>query len=66
MSPLRHRDSPTYAGLSTGRLRIIRIRGQIVYVARHFAGSNWRTLTVPKKKSGEFNAQVASGDKSQL
>ncbi|MDQ1404388.1 MAG: hypothetical protein QOG55_17 [Acidobacteriaceae bacterium] len=39
--------------------------GQIVYVARQFAGSNWRTLTIPKKKSGEFNAQVASGEKSQ-
>jgi hypothetical protein len=39
--------------------------GQIVYVARHFAGSNWRTLTIPKKKSGEFNVQVASGEKSQ-
>jgi uncharacterized damage-inducible protein DinB len=39
--------------------------GQIVYVARHFAGSSWRTLTIPKKKSGEFNAQVASGEKSQ-
>src|ERR1700680_1139242 len=39
--------------------------GQIVYVARHFAGSDWRTLSVPKKKSGEFNAQVASGEKSQ-
>src|ERR1700719_106555 len=39
--------------------------GQIVYLARHFAGSDWRTLSVPKKKSGEFNAQVASGEKSQ-
>ena len=39
--------------------------GQIVYLARHFAGSNWRTLTIPKKKSSEFNAQVASGEKSQ-
>jgi hypothetical protein len=39
--------------------------GQIVYAARHIAGSNWRTLTIPKKKSGEFNAQVASGEKSQ-
>jgi uncharacterized damage-inducible protein DinB len=39
--------------------------GQIVYVARHFAGSNWQTLSVPKKRSGEFNAQVASGEKSQ-
>jgi len=39
--------------------------GQIVYLARHFAGNNWLTLTIPKKKSGEFNAQVASGEKSQ-
>jgi len=39
--------------------------GQIVYLARHFAGSDWRTLTIPKKKSGEFNAQVASDEKSQ-
>ena len=39
--------------------------GQIVYLSRHLAGSNWRTLTIPRKKSGEFNAQVASGEKSQ-
>ena len=39
--------------------------GQIVYLATHFAGSNWRTLTVPRKKSCEFNAEVASGEKSQ-
>src|ERR1700719_1842558 len=39
--------------------------GQIVFLARHFAGSDWRTLTIAKKKSGEFNAQVASGQKSQ-
>jgi hypothetical protein len=39
--------------------------GQIVFLARHFAGSDWRTLTIAKKKSGEFNAQVASGEKSQ-
>jgi uncharacterized damage-inducible protein DinB len=39
--------------------------GQIVYLARHFAGSQWQTLTVPKKKSAEFNAQVAAGEISQ-
>jgi uncharacterized damage-inducible protein DinB len=31
--------------------------GQIVYVARHFAGSNWRTLTIPKKKSGDISVR---------
>lgn len=39
--------------------------GQIVCVARHFAGERWQTLTIPKKKSGEFNRQVAAGEKSQ-
>ena len=39
--------------------------GQIAYLARHFAGSNWKTLTIPKKKSQEFNKRVASGEASQ-
>src|SRR5258708_31422301 len=34
--------------------------GQIVYLARHFAGDKWQTLTIPKKKSAEFNRQVRS------
>ncbi len=39
--------------------------GQIAFLARHFAGANWKSLTIPKKKSQEFNADVASGTKSQ-
>jgi uncharacterized damage-inducible protein DinB len=39
--------------------------GQIVYLARHFAGDDWQTLTIPKKKSAEFNSRVASGEASQ-
>jgi uncharacterized damage-inducible protein DinB len=39
--------------------------GQIVYLARHATGDKWQTLTIPKKKSSEFNRQVASGEKSQ-
>jgi hypothetical protein len=26
--------------------------GQIVYLAKHFAGENWKSITIPKKKSG--------------
>lgn len=33
--------------------------GQIVYVAKHYAGSSWRTLSVAKGKSAEFNAKPA-------
>jgi len=39
--------------------------GQIVYLARHFAGDRWQSLTIPKKKSAEFNRQVAAGEESQ-
>ena len=39
--------------------------GQIVYIAKHLAGNNWQSLTVPKKKSAEFNARVAVGEISQ-
>jgi uncharacterized damage-inducible protein DinB len=39
--------------------------GQIVYLARHFAGGQWKTLTIPKKKSGEFNARVGARERSQ-
>jgi len=27
--------------------------GQIVYLARHFAGANWTSLSIPKGKSGD-------------
>jgi hypothetical protein len=26
--------------------------GQIVFLAKHFAGPNWKAITIPKKKSG--------------
>jgi uncharacterized damage-inducible protein DinB len=39
--------------------------GQIAFLARHFAGEKWQSLTIPKKKSAEFNARVASGEASQ-
>jgi len=39
--------------------------GQIVYVAKHFAGANWSALTIPRGKSEEFARRVASGKVSQ-
>ena len=32
--------------------------GQIVYLARHFAGEDWQTLSVPRGKSEEFNLKM--------
>lgn len=41
--------------------------GQIAFLAKHFAAKagKWTALTVPRKKSSEFNARVASGQASQ-
>ncbi|MGA8367222.1 MAG: DUF1572 domain-containing protein [Candidatus Acidiferrales bacterium] len=39
--------------------------GQIVYLAKHFAGDRWSSLSVPRGKSGDFNSRVTSGQASQ-
>lgn len=42
--------------------------GQIVYLAKHFTAAKtggWASLSVPRHRSAEFNADVASGRKSQ-
>jgi hypothetical protein len=41
--------------------------GQIAFLAKHFAAESgkWTAITVPRKKSLEFNANVASGKASQ-
>lgn len=33
--------------------------GQIAFLAKHFRSSEWKTLSVPKNKSAEFNAYLA-------
>ena len=39
--------------------------GQIVLLAKHFAGPEWKSLTVPRNQSAAFNQQVQSGRGSQ-
>jgi Protein of unknown function (DUF1572) len=41
--------------------------GQITFLAKHFAAmaGTWTALTVPRKKSAAFNADVLAGKKSQ-
>src|ERR1700722_5813764 len=39
--------------------------GQIVMLAKHFAGHRWQSLSVPKNRSVEFNQRVAAGKLSQ-
>jgi hypothetical protein len=37
--------------------------GQIVFLAKHLAGSRWRTLSIPRGKSEEFNRSAGGGRK---
>ena len=39
--------------------------GQIVFLAKHLKGSSWKTLSVPRNKSAEFNRKVLAGEASQ-
>jgi hypothetical protein len=39
--------------------------GQIVFLAKHLRAANWRTLSVPRNRSAEFNRRVAAGEASQ-
>ena len=39
--------------------------GQIVFLAKHFKASGWKSLTVPRNKSAEFNRRVLAGEASQ-
>jgi hypothetical protein len=39
--------------------------GQIVFLAKHFQSDRWRSLSVPRNRSQEFNSKVAAGEASQ-
>jgi hypothetical protein len=39
--------------------------GQIVFLAKHLAGANWKSLSVPRNRSAEFNRRVNAGEASQ-
>jgi uncharacterized damage-inducible protein DinB len=39
--------------------------GQIVMLAKHMRSEQWKSLSVPRNKSAEFNRAVLSGEKSQ-
>ncbi len=39
--------------------------GQIVFLAKHFRSTEWKSLSVPRAKSEEFNAQMAAKRKGR-
>ena len=39
--------------------------GQIVMLAKHFAGEEWHSLSIPRNRSADFHQRVATGEASQ-
>ena len=39
--------------------------GQIIFLSKHLASDRWKTLSVPRNRSAEYNSKVASGEASQ-
>ena len=39
--------------------------GQMVFLAKHFQHADWKSLSVPRNKSAEFNRRVLSKELSQ-
>ena len=39
--------------------------GQIVFLAKHLRRADWKTLSIPRGQSAEFNRRVARGEASQ-
>jgi Protein of unknown function (DUF1572) len=39
--------------------------GQIVFLAKHFQHDRWKSLTIPRGKSANFNQRVGAGEISQ-
>ena len=34
--------------------------GQIVFLAKHFRSAQWESLSIPRNRSAEFNAQISN------
>ncbi len=39
--------------------------GQIVLLAKHYKSGEWQTVSIPRRKSAEFNRRVEAGEASQ-
>lgn len=39
--------------------------GQIVLLAKHLARDHWKSLSIPRNRSADFNRKVAAGESSQ-
>lgn len=63
---IRGEDFAVFKAINRSMMHTASHIGQIVLLAKHFRAAEWRTLSIPKNKSAEFNQFLAekqtSGD----
>lgn len=53
---IRREPHTVLQAISRSVTHIAQHTGQIVFLAKHLCGSNWKTLSIPRGKTAEFNA----------
>ena len=56
---IRGENYPVYKAINRSLTHTASHVGQIMFLAKHFRIGDWRTLSVPKNKSAEFNNYLA-------
>lgn len=62
--PIRGEDHTVVKAVNRAMMHTASHIGQITFLAKHFRSSNWQTLSVPRNKSAEFNADLAEKQKT--
>src|SRR3954452_18161303 len=57
-TPIRNEPMPAYDALLRALAHLAYHVGQIVYLGKAIKDTEWKTLTIPKKQSGQFNDKM--------
>ena len=64
-APIRGEPHTVLQALNRALAHYAQHVGQIVFLAKHLQSANWKSLSVPRNRSAEFNARVKAGEASQ-
>ena len=56
---IRGENYPVFRAINRSLTHTASHVGQIMFLAKHFRAKDWKTLSVPKNKSAEFNNYLA-------
>lgn len=56
---IRGEDFPVFKAINRSLTHTASHVGQIMFLAKHFRAAEWKTLSVPKNKSAEFNKYLS-------